>query len=53
MVFELSAADFTGLSFGTLIFDFSNSNGGWIYGEYSADGLFSVGLNPTCTVPGS
>lgn len=53
VVLELTAADFTELAFGTLIFNFTNSSGGWVYAEYSADGLFSVGLNSTCTVPSS
>ena len=42
------ASDFTGESFGTLIFDFSinsSEDQGWVYGVYSADGLFSVGVN--------
>jgi len=46
----LSASDFTGLGFGTLVFDFSNSGGGLVYGEYSAGGKFSVGLNGACTI---
>lgn len=46
----LTAADFTDLSFGTLIFDFTNSEGGWVFADYSADGLFSVGVNSTCLV---
>lgn len=45
----LSASDFTSQHFGTLIFDFSNAGGGMVYGEYSAGGKFSVGLNSACT----
>jgi hypothetical protein len=47
----VSASDFTGSAFGTLIFDFQNSGGGLVYAEYSADGQFSVGLNGACIVP--
>lgn len=50
---DLEASDFTAESFGTLVFDFRNSQGGYVYAEYSADGLFSVGLNPSCLVPAS
>lgn len=51
--FELSAGVFTTESFGTLVFDFSNSGGGVVYGEYSADGRFSVGLNGACRLVSS
>lgn len=51
--FELGAGVFTTESFGTLVFDFANSDGGVVYGEYSADGQFSVGLNGACTVVSS
>ena len=50
---ELQASDFTGLQFGTLKFDFTNSLGGTVYAEYSADGKFSVGLNSECGDPRS
>ena len=49
--FEVQASEFTAEQFGTLVFNFSNSQSGWVYAEYSADGLFSVGLNSTCTIP--
>ena len=48
--FVLHSDDFTSLHFGSLLFDFSSSNGGAVYGEYSAEGKFSVGLNSACTV---
>lgn len=48
---ELTAADFTTLDFGTLLFDFSNSSGGFVFAEYSAGGRFSVGMNGACTAP--
>ena len=35
-------------SFGTVVFDFTNSGGGWVSAKYSAFGLFSVELNSTC-----
>ncbi len=35
-------------AFGTVLFDFSNSGGGWISAKYSAFGLFSVELNSAC-----
>ncbi len=35
-------------SFGTVIFDFSNSGGGYVSAKYSAFGLFSVELNSAC-----
>lgn len=47
----LSASDFTGAAFGTLLFDFQNSGGGLVFAEYSARGRFSVGLNGACIVP--
>ena len=49
--FVVSASDFTGSAFGTLIFDFLNSGGGLVYAEYSAFGQFSVGLNGACISP--
>lgn len=45
---ELDAADFTVASFGSLRFDFSNSLGGAVYAEYSAEGRFSVGAAGEC-----
>lgn len=48
---ELAADDFTALDFGTLVFDFSNSDRGTIFGEYSADGRFSVGFDSECENP--
>lgn len=48
---KLPAAFFTGLDFGTLVFDFSNSSGGYVFAKYSAEGKFSVGLNSACRVP--
>ena len=47
----LAASDFTGLGFGTLIFDFTSSGGGWVYAAYSAFERFSVGLNSACVMP--
>jgi len=41
---------FTNTKFGTLVIDFSNSDGGVVYAEYSAGGKFSVGINGACTV---
>jgi len=35
-------------NFGTLVFDFTNSNGGWASAKYSAFGRFSVELNSAC-----
>ena len=35
-------------SFGTVVFDFSRSGGGWVSAKYSAFGLFSVELNSAC-----
>lgn len=49
-VYFVDADDFTGEAFGTLIFDFNpegRGGAGWVYGVYSADGLFSVGVNST------
>jgi hypothetical protein len=48
---RLLASDFTSARFGTLVFELSNGGGGLVYGEYSAGGRFSVGLNSACTVP--
>lgn len=48
---RLDAADFTGLAFGTLVFNFSPASGGLVYAEYSADGRFSVGMNGACVTP--
>lgn len=48
---ELSAADFTAIDFGMLKFDFSNSGRGKVFGEYSADGRFSVGFDSQCENP--
>lgn len=48
---ELTAADFTAIDFGTLVFDFSNSGRGTVFGEYSADGRFSVGFDSECENP--
>lgn len=48
--FELSASDLSGLAFGTLVFEFAGG-GGHVYAEYSADGLFSVGLDGACLLP--
>lgn len=60
---ELAASDFTVADFGSLRFDFSNSLGGAVYAEYSAEGRFSVGAAgecedapscaPDCCPPGS
>lgn len=49
--FEISASDFATSSFGTFVFEFTNSSGGLVYAEYSAFGQFSVGLNGACTAP--
>lgn len=49
--FVLSSDELTDLDFGTLVFDFTNGAGGVVLAEYSADGLFSVGLNSACRVP--
>ena len=51
VVLGLEASDFTSENFGTLVFDFRNSQGGYVFAEYSADGLFSVGVNSACRVP--
>ena len=37
--------------FGTLVFDFSNSGGGFVTAEYSAFGRYSVELNAACRAP--
>lgn len=50
-VVKIEASRFTSEDSGTLIFDFSNSNGGYVFAKYSADGKFSVGLNPACVEP--
>ena len=38
-------------SFGTVVFDFSASGGGWASARYSAFGLYSVELNSACRDP--
>jgi len=48
---EVTASAFTVAPFGTLLFDFTNSGGGLVYAEYSAQGQFSVGLNGACLAP--
>lgn len=48
---EIEASEFTGLDFGTLKFDFSNSGRGTVFGEYSAAGRFSVGFDSQCENP--
>lgn len=48
---KLTAADFTGLDFGTLVFNMANSGGGFLFAGYSADGRFSVGVNSACVIP--
>ncbi len=55
---EVSTADYlsvldvgelvVGYNFGTMIFDFSASGGGWASAKYSAFGRFSVELNAAC-----
>lgn len=45
---ELDASELSGLDFGNLDFDFSNSLGGVVYAEYSAQGRFSVGVTSEC-----
>jgi len=50
-VFTMTAADFTPLAFGTLVFDFSAASGGTVMGEYSAFGRFSAGMNGACRTP--
>lgn len=50
-VVVLDPADYTSLSFGTLIFDFTNSSRGTVFVEYSAFGEFSVGLGSQCDSP--
>jgi len=48
---ELAASDFAAGHFGTLAFDFTNSLGGTVYAEYSAEGRFSVGAVSQCHDP--
>lgn len=48
---ELAASDFTGASFGTLVFDFGNAAGGYVFSEYSSEGRFSVGVDTQCEDP--
>lgn len=36
------------IAFGTIVFSFDHSNGGFVYAEYSAEGKFSVGMNGSC-----
>lgn len=48
--FSLEAEAITAAKFGTFVLDFTNSNGGVVFGEYSAGGRFSVGMNGACTV---
>ncbi len=49
---HLTVIDVTDLgivdAFGTVLFDFSNSGGGWVNAKYSAFGLFSVELSSAC-----
>ncbi len=45
----LNATDLAGsTSFGTIVFDFSSSGGGFVTAEYSAFGRFSLELNSAC-----
>ena len=37
-----------GESFGTVLFDFAGSEGGWVSARYSAFGRFSLELNAAC-----
>ena len=46
-VFDLAFLGVTE-SFGTLVFDFTDSGGGWVSGRYSAFGRFSVDLESAC-----
>ncbi len=46
-VFDLAFLGITE-SFGTLVFDFTDSGGGWVGGRYSAFGRFSVDLDSAC-----
>ncbi len=46
-VFDLAFLGITE-SFGTLVFDFTDSGGGWVSGRYSAFGRFSVDLESAC-----
>lgn len=45
---EFDASVFTGLSFSTLRFNFTNSFGGTVYAEASVEGRFSVGVTSQC-----
>lgn len=45
---DFDASVFTGLSFATLRFDFTNSGGGVVYAEASTQGRFSVGVSGQC-----
>lgn len=49
-VVTLTAADFTGLAFGNLVFDFSPASGGHVSARYSAEERFSVGINGACVM---
>lgn len=49
--FELASSDITAIQYGSLKFDFTNSLGGTIYAEYSAEGRFSAGLTSQCEDP--
>lgn len=46
--FELAGSDITSIAFGSVTFDFTNSLGGTVYAEYSAQGRFSVGVASQC-----
>ena len=48
ILLELDASAFTSERFGSLIFDFSNGSGGYVYAEYSAEDRFSIGFNSAC-----
>lgn len=45
---EIAASDVAPVPFGSLRFDFTNSLGGAVYAEYSAEGRFSVGAAGEC-----
>ena len=45
---DLAASDFADTGFGNLRFDFTESLGGIVYAEYSAEGRFSVGVAAQC-----
>jgi len=45
---EFDYSTFTGLDFGTLKFNFTNSAGGVVYAEASTQGRFSVGVSGQC-----